>query len=147
MFSWLASWSSEASGVALIEICSNNNAAACPAHVNTVTTLLCQLPGAVGEPQSKYPCWPPFLPADVCCVQVPVWPCPPLVCQHIAEQWAQAGLGSLACCCWTVCADFNLSRMARCLYRLAWGAGVFRRCSGLLRLIWADFLPTLHPLA
>lgn len=34
MFSWLASRPSEASGVALAEICSNNNAAACPAHVN-----------------------------------------------------------------------------------------------------------------
>lgn len=104
VFSWLASWSSEASGVALVEICKNNNVAACAAHVNTVTMLLCQLPGAVGEPQPMYPCWPSFLPADVCCVQVPVWPPPPLVCQHVAEQcgtvWAGiAGMLLLNCLC------------------------------------------------
>lgn len=92
VFSWLASQLSEASGVALVEIRSANNAAACPAHVNVVTTLLCQLPGAVGEPQSKYPWWPPFLPADVCCVQVPVWPRPPLCvsahCRAMSTGWA-----------------------------------------------------------
>lgn len=48
IFSWLASRSSEASGIALVEICGNNNAAACAVHVNIVTTLLCQLPGALG---------------------------------------------------------------------------------------------------
>lgn len=53
VFSWLASQASGASGAALVEICSNNNAAACAAHVNFVTTLLCQLPAALGYPSTR----------------------------------------------------------------------------------------------
>lgn len=131
MFSWLASWSSEASGVALLEICGNNKEAACPAHVSTVTTLLCQLPGAVGEPQPPYLCWPPFLPEDICCVQVPVWPCPPsrmsAHCRAVSAGWTGVAGMLLNCLCGFQSVPVFVQGGVGC-----WG---FRRCPGLLWLI------------
>lgn len=77
VFSCLPRQPSEASGFALVVMIAVWPPAPC-CHQAALR--------AVGEPQSKQPCWPPFLPEDVCCVQVLLWLPPPLLmCQHIAE--------------------------------------------------------------
>lgn len=138
VFSWLASQASGASGAALVEICSNNIAAACTTHVNFVTTLLCQQPAALGYPST---CTPAGLPvcqrmfAESRCL------CGLVVLSHVSTLWSsEHRLG------WEYCfVSFHLSPMAECVCRPVWDAAVLRRCPGLFVFVWTDFLPTLHP--
>lgn len=132
VFSWLPSQASGASGATLVEICSNNNAAACTMHVNFVTTLLCQLPAALGYPSARTPAGLPVCQrmfAESRCL------CGLVLLLHVSTlRSSERRLGwehRHAVLSVSICPRM----MAECVCRPVWGAAVLRRCPGLFAFV------------
>lgn len=145
MFSWLASQPSESSGVALVEICSNNNAAACPAHVNMsphcFVSCLELLAGPRQSTLAGLPfCQRMFAASRCLCGLVPLSRVSTLQSNERRLAWDRrrvvAELSGLI--------SIRPKWLSVCTGRCGVPGCPSRRCPGLLQLIGADFLPTLH---